>query len=282
MNVFFEPWGFGDAVIAAAVAREVPDAVLAIKPQWQPLLSPLRIVPVSLPYTTRDRRHVWDMSNAGTLLTEPCEVLNIRGDPRDWWAAKRLFPAGRRRFNGWLQFAPHYIGLLDWKLRPVRNRYRAWAALAGIPFAQLEASYRQRQAAAPRNRRVIIHTGASRRCRQYPHCAELATLLRQRGFDPVVVTGVEQARDAALVEIFRHAEWVVANDSGPMHLAAYLGCRTLAIARVTNIHEWLPPATRFVASPWMPRGYRMDPRYNSDEVLTGWPAPAEVAAALGV
>lgn len=290
MKIFFEPWGFGDAVIAAAVAREVPDAVLACKPQWRPLLAPARFLPVELPYTTRQRRCACDLGAVEPVALESCGVLNIRGDVRDWFAARRLFPRGRRRFNGWRQFAPHYVGWLDWKLAPVRNRYRAWADLAGLSFAQLETSYRQRQAAAPRNRRVVIHTGASRRCRQYPHAAELAALLRQRGFEPVLLTGpddpevagAQRVSDAALIAALRGAEFVIANDAGPMHLAAFLGCRTLAIARVTNIHEWLPPATKFVASPLMPRGYRPDRRYNSDEVLTGWPTPEKVAAALGV
>jgi hypothetical protein len=289
MKIFFEPWGLGDAVIAAAVAREVPDAVLACKPQWQSLLAPAQFLTVELPYTTRHRRSIGDMKNATPVLTETCEVLNIRGDVRDWFAARRLFPRGRRRFNGWLQFAPHYVGLLDWKLRPVRNRYQTWANLAGVPFAQLEASYRQRQATAPRNGRIVIHTGAGRRSKQYPLVAELAALLRQHGFEPVMLTGpadaalagAERVSDAPLVDAFRAAEWVIANDSGPMHLAAFLGCRTVAVARVTNIHEWLPPAARFVASPLMPRGYRRDRRYNSDAVLTGWPPPEEVVAAIG-
>ena len=288
MKVFFEPWGLGDAIIAAAVAREVPAAVLACQAQWQPLLPLAQFVTTSLPYTTRNRRHFADWGDAAPLLTEPCEILNIRGDLRDWFAAKRLFPRGRRRFNGWLQFAPHYVGWLDWQLRPVRNRYQAWAELAGVTFAQLEQSYRRRQANGPRNGRVVIHIGAGRRCRQYPHFAALAALLRQRGFEPVLLAGpgdplpagARCVSGAELVQALRDAEWVIANDSGPMHLAALLGCRTVALARVTNIHEWLPPATRFVASPLMPRGYRMDPRYNSDEVLSGWPSPEQVVAAL--
>ena len=83
-----------------------------------------------------------------------------------------------------------------------------------------------------------------------------------------------------LVQRLCGADCVVSNDSGPMHLAAFLGCRTLALSRCSNIAEWLPPGARALSSPAAPRGYTPVRRYWSDAVLPGWPRPEEVGALL--
>jgi hypothetical protein len=303
-RIFFEPWGLGDALVAAAVAREIPEcSALACKNRWHPILravlpESMGMMPLELPYTLRDKKSAWQRGELPPIHGEPCEVLSIRGDFRDWLAAKHLFPQGRTRMNGWLQFAPHYSLLLDLPFAigvlPVRNRYRAWAELAGFPFGRLERTYRTLQARAPKSGDVLIHIGAYRRSRQYPHVGELRKALARRGHKTMLLSGpddplpaginkadVNRALDLELVDSLRRAKYVITNDSAAMHLAALLGCRTIVIARVTNIFEWLPPATQFVASPKMPRGYRMDRRYNSDEVLTDWPTAEQIADAIG-
>jgi hypothetical protein len=302
-TIYFEPWGLGDVLIAAAILREKPaDSALACKSRWHPLLrailpSGVDLMTVELPYTTNSRRNAFDLGAIGPLVTNPCDVLNIRGDLRDRHAARRLFPAATIRFSGWREFLPHYSRAFDvpyaagWLT--VRNHYRAWAELAGVPFLAVEQAYQQRQSAAPRTGRIVVHLGSSRRSRQYPYLPQLAQLLKGRGFETDLTAGpndplpdglredqIHRLADQAVVDRLRNAEHVITNDSAAMHLAAMLGCRTLVIARVTNIHEWLPPATRFVASPQMPHGYKPDPRYNSDEVLEDWPAPEEVVGKL--
>lgn len=287
-RVYFEPWGLGDALVAAAVLREDPSApTLACKPRWHAILraalgGQARLLPVEVAYTTAQRRGAFDFGELKPV-TGVSEVLSIRGDPRDWRAARRLFPGARVRMTGWGQFAPHYAGILDLPfacgLLPVRNRYRAWEKLAGVTLPK--------RPAAARAGKIVIHCGAYRRSKQFPHVAQLRRLLTG---DVALICGpndllpagvgesdVKRVADEALVAALGDASLVVTNDSGPMHLAALLGCRTLAICRVTNIAEWLPPGVEYVASPKMPRGYRIDPAYNSDEVLDGWPSAEEVA-----
>ncbi|MDQ2868931.1 MAG: hypothetical protein M3R59_11080, partial [Verrucomicrobiota bacterium] len=73
---------------------------------------------------------------------------------------------------------------------------------------------------------------------------------------------------------------VITNDSGPMHVAAFLGCRTTAIVRTSPIEEWAPPGVAIVRSAQTPIGYRPHLRYMSDESLPGWPSVEAVARSL--
>lgn len=305
-RVFFEPWSLGDVLLAASVLREKPEfSALGCHARWHallkaalPELNDRQLLTVDLPYTTRMRSGRLDLATSSAdALPEYCrdikEVLSIRTDPRDFVAARKIFPNAEIRMSGWIAFVAHYNALVDFPFASgwlrVRNRYRAWAEAAGVPFDQLEAAYRSRQARAPRNGRIAIHVGAQWRSKQYPHVAEMTEILRRKGYTVVVLAGpsdalperlprstVVRVTDASLVDEFRIAEQVVTNDSGPMHLAALMGCRTFAIVGISNIEEWLPPATRYIASDAMPRGYRPHQLYMSDNVVPGWPAAADV------
>ena len=306
-RVFFAPWSLGDVIIAAAALRELREpAALACHSMWHPLLRRalaeipgLELIAVDLPYTTRQRANPFD-AGAG-WPNEPAgaigEVLSIRGDPRDFAAARKIFPRARLRMNGWIRFFgrksaivnfPYGIGLFA-----ARNRYRSWARLARIPYEQIEATYDFRQALAPANHHVAIHVGAQWRSKQYPEVATLRDAFVRRGYTATVLAGpndplpagltakeVTRAVDAGLIEELQSAAHVVTNDSGPMHLSAFLGCRTTALVRTSPIEEWAPPATKIVRSAKTPRGYRADRRYMSDEILPGGPTVDEVIAAV--
>ncbi len=228
---------------------------------------------------------------------DPQVVLSIRGDPRDFSVARKLFPRAKIRMKGWIRFLgrksalvnlPYALGLLA-----VQNRYRSWAELSGVPYSEIEQKYSRMQSLAPRNGRVVIHLGAQWRSKQFPDVPGLRDHLRKSGREVILVaapndllparsteTEVTRAADQELIRLLRSAEHVITNDSGPMHLAAFLGCRTITVVRTSPIEEWLPPATRIVRSPITPRGYRPHPRYMTDEALPGWPSVSEIAAAI--
>ncbi len=305
-RVLFEPWAMGDALIAASMFLEpLADAVLACHPRWHSLIKDSlgperapRLLPVTLPYTDRARSGPLDLGNPSPLLEDArAEVLSIRGDLRDLWAARRLLPGSRIRMRGWTGYLARRVAVADLPyalgLRAVRNRYRAWASLAGVSFPALCEAFRRRQESRRGQDGIVIHVGAQWRAKQYPFAAELKRVLQERGRQVRVLAGprdplprgIEEhetlrAADRTLVEALRESAHVVANDSGPMHLAALLGCRTIVVACVSNLAEWIPPRTEAVISARMPRGYRPHPRYQTDDVLSGWPEPACVAAAL--
>ncbi len=294
-------------VIAASLAREMTEPpAIACHPHWLPILrgavpaeSGIEFIPVELPYTTRQRGNALDAGK----ITRPVSaetasiVLSIRGDFRDYLAARRIFPGARIRMTGWVRFfgrksavvnLPYGSGLV-----PVQNRYRSWASLCGVPFSQVEETYRARQSLAPRNGRVIVHLGAQWRSKQFPEVTGLRDSLERLGWSVALVAGprdslpadvpesaVTRPEGVDLLTTLQSAEHVFTNDSGPMHLAAFLGCRTTVIVRTSPIEEWRPPLTQVIASEQTPIGYRPHRHYMSDETLPDWPTAAAVCATL--
>src|SRR5205814_458976 len=112
--VLFEPWSLGDVFIAAAALRQLEKpAALACHSMWHPLLRralaeipELDLLAIDLPYTTRRRANPFDagVSAEAGKHSEVREVLSIRGDLRDFAAARKIFPRARIRMNGWVRF----------------------------------------------------------------------------------------------------------------------------------------------------------------------------------
>ena len=307
--LLFEPWNLGDAFIAASIARADPDRiVLACNSRWHEVLrlaslNSLNLLPLDLPYVWRTGKKYFSLGAAASLRSafsaeqlSTMRIISIRGDIRDCLAAHRIFNGASFSFTGWRPFLARKLSIFD---RPfasgslkVRNRYRAWAEAAGIPFSTVEQYYpvpSGKEDKAP----VVIHTGAQWRSKQYPHVVELAKQLKNVGCRVELVAGPNDALPPGisagevrrpawpeLISLFRSAGYVISNDSGPMHLAAFLGCRTIALSRCSNIDEWLPPGVTALSSPSAPHGYRPIPAYWSDQTLTDWPLPNEVTAVI--
>ena len=309
MILLFEPWNLGDAIIAASVARLAPDRfILACNSSWHEVLmlasnGSLKLLSLDLPYIWRIGKKFFSLGDAASLGTTfsntelgAMEVISIRGDLRDWLAAHRIFSGAKFSFTGWRPFLARKLSVFDRPFAsgalPIRNRYRDWAEAAAIPFSQLRQTYDrhpERDVEAP----VVIHVGAQWRSKQYPHVVELSNKLMEAGHRTVILAGpddplppgifaesVQRQGWPELVATLKNARHVISNDSGPMHLAAFLGCKTVALSRCANIEEWLPPGVTALSSPSAPRGYRPIPAYWSDQVLSDWPSPNEVIASL--
>ena len=307
-QILFEPWNMGDALNAAAVALQAPERlILACNTRWHTVIQAAveglpapEFLPVNLEYVHRQRRGRWDL---GPLPTFPhrMRVLTSRGDVRDAFAIKRIFPAGSLRCSGWLGFAARRSALLDLPFArgwlEVRNRYRAWADLAGVPWRHLESFYR-RTPPLPSFPLVTIHVGAQWQSKQYPHVAALAEAISRTVCVRIVAgpgdplpadvqeTEVRRLVDRELVDAFRASSLVIVNDSGPMHLAALLRRPTLPLCRVSSTELWLPPAVVPLRAATTPKGYRPHSRYMSDQVVDDWFPPQTIlqhmeAAAYG-
>jgi len=295
----FEPWNMGDALIAAAIALQDPSRlVLACNSRWHPLiraaaegLTPPELLAVDLDYVSRSRTGRWNPGTLAVISTSTTPVATIRGDIRDYRAAKKLFPNAPIHSTGWLAFAARRSALIDLPFAkgwlPVRNRYRAWASIASVPWEHVERFYQQ-NLPEPATPLITVHIGAQWRSKQYPHIAKLAELLTRTHQVQIVAapgdplpagiaeTNVRRLIDHELVDAFRASSHVIVNDSGPMHLAAILRCRTHPIARISGIRDWLPPATIPIEAKAIPKGYRPHPRYMSDSIVEGWPSPEDI------
>ena len=307
-RILFEPWSLGDAIIAAAAYRLAgKNAAFACNSRWHPILRVLlptiaqeQLIAADLPYTAKFKTRFQGLSEVRPLnpRIEVAEILSIRGDPRDWIAARKFFPGARIRMSGSFQFFARRSASLDFvaaHVGNVRNRYHAWAELLGVSKESLYRSF-QPDFTRPETGPVLIHLGAQWQSMQYPYVVELKRLIEGAGVKVTFLASpgdilppdlsekeVFWAVDNAMVEQLKTGRLLIANDSSGMHLAAYLGCPTLAIARISNISEWIPPYVQTINSPSMPKGYRPDRAYVSDIQTQGWPEAKRVAeVALGI
>jgi ADP-heptose:LPS heptosyltransferase len=309
--VLFEPWNLGDALIAASIARLDPHRfILACNSRWHEVLmlasgNALNLLPLDLPYVWRSNKKFFSLGDAASLKARfaadqgrAVKVISIRGDARDWFAAHRIFPKATFSFTGWRPFLARKLGIFDRSFAagdiPVRNRYHAWSEATGTDFSIIEQTYMLHREPLP-GAPVVVHVGAQWRSKQYPHVAELADLLRKNGKQVEVLAGPDDPLPSEipsgsvqrpgwhdLIQYLKSADHVICNDSGPMHIAAYLGCRTVALSRCSNIQEWLPPGAKSLSSPLAPGGYRPIPDYCSDKILPDWPEPREILPLLGL
>jgi len=123
-------------------------------------------------------------------------------------------------------------------------------------------------------RRVVcLHPGASREIRRWPaeRFAELGAALSRSGAEPVYAVGPKEGALADAVEVwwrerglgaprvvkpasvrvlgalFERADAVVANNTGPMHVAAAVGAPGVFIHGPTPVARWHPPGERWTA-----------------------------------
>jgi hypothetical protein len=252
-------------------------------------------VPVELSYTRRNRTNRI-AANAPIPRDDFADavIYSIRGDLRDFLAARKLLPGAVIRMTGWSAFLGRRIAIMDWALKRispgVMNRYKAWCSISGTPFQDLVASYTDNSRRCAGGRQgVAIHIGAQWRSKQYPKVAGLRDALKSRGIPVEIWAGPGDPLPSGLSENevirldvegwisgLRRIALSIVNDSGPMHFSALLGTPTLALSLASNIHEWTPPETRTVCSPRMPTGYRPLPEYQSDAILPGWPDKCEI------
>lgn len=305
-RVFFEPWGLGDALMATSIFREQPeDCAIACSSRWCPILEAAlknniysKLIPVNLAYTQKTKKHLFDgVFFSKKTLMEVEQVLSIRGDLRDYFVARQLFPRAQIKMSGWIPFLAGKSSIVNLPYRtkkfPIMNRYNAWCKLAAIPFQQLENTFIDSQNKRFNRKIIIIHAGAYWKSRQYPYVETLSKKLSKIGYDVRILCGPDDSlpyglhendilrvSDVEIVNEFKEAQYAITNDSGPMHLAAFIGCKTIAVARMSDINQWLPPGVKAVLSEKMPHGYRPNPYLATDFVMDGWPTPDDIIKTL--
>jgi len=116
------------------------------------------------------------------------------------------------------------------------------------------------------SRLVGILPGSGHKVKNWPpeYFAEIARELTHKGFQPVQILGqAELERNiclpgiasrcpqglAELVDILVNMRLVFGNDSGPVHLAAYLGIPCAVLFGPSDARRWGPPGARCLCSP---------------------------------
>jgi heptosyltransferase-2 len=264
-----ELWGLGDLVIATPFLQAACErfaVTLVAKPYAKDLQLRLwhsvNVVPFVAPWTAFKHKYRllrWPWSRMfrlrSTLKSENFDFgLSARWDPRDHLllqmvrARSRLgFPRlGSRR-------------LLTQPLErpsPEAHRYESWRLLANALGFELPA---RENLTLPRSKpegEVLIHTGAGQPVRVWPlgRYHSLVGRLRKRGYRVKVACDADQQDwwSAAgepvatprtvteLLGIIDRASAFIGNDSGPGHLAAFVGIPTFTLFG-PQLPEWFAP-----------------------------------------
>jgi ADP-heptose:LPS heptosyltransferase len=137
---------------------------------------------------------------------------------------------------------------------PTVARQRAQLALAGVPPARLDVSWLARHGPPLEQPFALLAPGTSHAhggAKHWPvdRFADIATLLAARGLTPVIVGTEDDSAAAALIRAFcpaaldltgktdlralaglaSRAALALGGDTGPIHLAGIMGCRTVAL-----------------------------------------------------
>ena len=299
-KLFFEPWGLGDAIIAARVASNKTDIGLCIKPQWHPIVNALYpslcLLPVSLDYTSKQKKLKSVLKQIFSLsaIDYSGTVISIRGDIRDRIAMRRMFPKAKILVNGYYAFTAKKIPLLNLPVKmgllSVINRYDRWCYAAKLkPLNENSSKTVQKPIQT-----IAIHIGTSWLSKRYPWWFKLGAILERRGYNVYYLYSPEDrlARSEKeyeekllyfsnedLVSFIRDkVDLVIVNDSAPMHLASALNKKVLVFSAVSNIEEWLPPGPVIVLAKNRIRGYAPLSIYKHDDIIPDnrlWFTPEE-------
>lgn len=105
----------------------------------------------------------------------------------------------------------------------------------------------------PESDDVVVHPGSGSPKKIWPHfeklieCVSNAVILRETASSPPQLRSLRALENLSLVEVFQHlrrCRAYIGNDSGITHLAAYLGCPTVALFGPTDPRVWGPIGRR--------------------------------------
>ncbi|MDB6019014.1 MAG: hypothetical protein JWR19_3503 [Pedosphaera sp.] len=284
-----ELWGVGDLAIASKFlqkASEQFDVTLLAKPFARDLQArfwpAIKVIPFRAPWTAfgfkeKYRLLSWPWRDMAGLMQELRRpkfdvVVSARWDPRDHLLLR--LTGAKRRFGfprmGSRFFLTHPLALPD----PNHHRYEYWRTIGtglGLDMPPAEAVQ-----LSPRQsgRIVIVHTGAGQPIRVWPldRYQKIVTHLRAQNYVVRILCNPEQrkwwlqagetavATPATITDLLNHMGDVgafVGNDSGPGHLAAFLGIPTFTLFG-PQLPAWfvpLHPAAAYVdgkACPYKP------------------------------
>lgn len=265
-----ELWGIGDLIIASPFLREACRAyevVLLAQPyaeELRPFFWPeARVIPFRMPWTVhrgKYRLHTWPWLKLGRLVRQMRRerfdaAVSARWDPRDdvlmWFFGARERIAFPRMGSMLIETRP-----LN-RPAPIAHRHERWRELGralalSVPPVDQVVDLVDRTA-----RGVLVHSGAGKTIRVWPldRFQGVVKRLRAAGYQVQVACDKEQAswwkehHEAnvavptnldALRSLLQDSGVFIGNDSGPGHVAGYMGVPTFTLFG-PQVPEWFAP-----------------------------------------
>jgi heptosyltransferase-2 len=265
-----ELWGLGDLVIATPflqVASERFDVTLLAKPfalDLQPRLWPAVYVKTFVaPWTAfKNKYHFWRwplpeiIRLRHELAGEKFDFgLSARWDPRDHLLLKLIGAKNRIGFPRLR--SGNFLTRSLARPEPQSHRYEFWRSLGRALKMELPPRENILIPAVQNREMILIHSGAGQSVRVWPleHYKNLASYLRQKKIPAQIVCDPDQREwwlragettvatpktVAELISLIDRAAAFIGNDSGPGHLAAFLGVATFTLFG-PQLPEWFAP-----------------------------------------
>jgi heptosyltransferase-2 len=265
-----EFWGIGDLIIASPFLREASktyDVTLLAQSyaqQMQPHFWPeTTVLPFRMPWTVhrgKYRLYRWPWRDLSRLVVHMRRrrfdtAVSARWDPRDdmvmWLSGARDRIGFPRMGSQWLE--TRSLERPD----PMSHRHERWRSIGqalGLDVPQIPDAV---QPVSRRDGTVLVHSGAGKLLRVWPldRLHGLVERLRQAGYTVKLACDSEQsqwwreqgepevhvpANLEVLLALLGDASVFVGNDSGPGHVAGYMGVPTFTFFG-PQVPEWFVP-----------------------------------------
>lgn len=273
-----ELWGLGDLVIATPFLRAASDryaVTLLAKPYAQDLRdrlwSGVEVVPFIAPWTAFKHKYQllkWPWKQIfrirRMLAARRFDYgLSARWDPRDHLLLQMV--RARRRLGFPRMGSQLCLAQPIARPEPEAHRYENWRVMARALGFELPAREKLALSTPRRDGEVLVHTGAGQSVRVWAldRYQRLVTRLRAQGYRVQVACDPDQRHwwlqggeprvatprtVAELLSLLDRAGAFVGNDSGPGHLAAFVGVPTFTVFG-PQLPEWFAPL--HPASEWL-------------------------------
>lgn len=267
----FEPWNFGDLIIATGFAKELKRAgyrvAVAYNPNWDDWIRNVHEIdlfyPIKIPWTARKFRDKYSLSKYGKFFFEsfaelkrivnPDAIIDIRGDIRLIFFLRLFFPF--KRIISLKRLKTHNVYS---KLSILLNKLNIKNQPEILPPSF--TSHKQER------NKVIFFGGASDFNRELPFkkSQEIVKMLSNLNIEFLLILKPGDKTDiwedffaslknkyfnfiqGNLNEISNYLEQsdiVISSDSGWLHLGYFYKKKIIGLFAFNTINEWAPPET---------------------------------------
>jgi heptosyltransferase-2 len=265
-----ELWGIGDLIIASPFLREACrtyDVTLLAQgyaqQMGQALWPEVQVIPFRVPWTVhrgKYKLHTWPWRDLWALVRKMRAehfdlAASARWDPRDDMV---MWLSGARRRVGFPRMGSRLMETESLaRPEPAAHRLERWRVIGDALGVNVPPMKEAVHSVARRDGKILIHSGAGKQVRVWPldRFLSLAKHFRQQGHTVAIACDPEQSAwwqehgETAvqvptdldqLIDLVTGSAVFIGNDSGPGHVAGYLGVPTFTFFG-PQVPEWFVP-----------------------------------------
>lgn len=265
-----ELWGIGDLIIASPFLKEACrkfDVTLLAQAyalqMGEAFWPDVKVLPFRMPWTVhrgKYRLHTWPWPSLFRLVRQMRReqfdiAVSARWDPRDDTV---MLLSGARRRVGFPRMGSQFVETESLaRPDPTLHRVERWRTIGEALGLDMPPMAEAVEPASKRRAKVLLHSGAGKQLRVWPLDRFLALVhhFRKQGYgvqvacDPNQIEWWKENGESSVVvpadlngflDLVHKAGVFIGNDSGPGHVAAYMGVPTFTFFG-PQVPEWFLP-----------------------------------------